>query len=180
MRNFRLTLILFISFSGLAQKAGIKTTLPMTTLNAIYLSRDDAFRVEGFVSFHNTDSTVLVVDPTSAEVRYMSYDSLSKRITVGSSQVISVLINNADKLLSKTTFVTNLYTIIKDSLLIHINYLNILRDSIETLTVINNTDSKISYVDELGNTTVLDVKSMIESMSGFFTEKYRVVSPVTF
>jgi hypothetical protein len=198
MKNilFLLSFVILIVFRVDAQRASVNTNTPTATFHVFPIGGDEPLRIEGFFSFQNNDSTVLVVDPTSGEVRYMTMDSLSKRITIDSSRVINILLNNSDTLFSSSSFVDSivsiiynqgdtilknqifidsLFLILKDTLLKDTNFINVLRDSLETVTILtDNFDGTFTYTSEDGTVTPFNAKdtvitTLVDNGNGTFT-----------
>ncbi len=71
------------------------------------------------------------------------------------------------------------YTTIANNLVTNDTTLKWLRDSVNILTSLTNTDSTISYVDENGDTTLIDVQAMVDSVETV-TEVFNTDSTISY
>lgn len=175
---FATFLVCFASLT-FAQNVGVGTTTPT---NYFHVSPPagtiDPLRVE-LIRLYTSEQNILVTDANGV-VKYMPINDVLSNIdpNVLDSIILSSVLGNTDTIFNNqevrdsvlSIVFSNwdsLYSLISDSLLRDSNWLNNLADSLniaETLTYAGQyDDSSIYYVDENGDTTIIDLSAIIDS-----------------
>ena len=150
MKNYKFILA-FVSFSLFtisvkSQNVGIGQTFPTNTLHITpIVPGSEPLRVDALKAFSVGDTSFMVINPSNGVVRYMNISNLKTVIgkqKLDTSQIVSIIYNYGDTLLSNTRFITNLgdtllnnysfQTNLRNTLLGDSTFLSNLSDSIET------------------------------------------------
>ncbi|MBL4667646.1 MAG: hypothetical protein JKY30_00060, partial [Flavobacteriales bacterium] len=136
MKKLKIVILtVIVSLIGInvsAQNVGVGQTNPTNTLHITPITANtDPIRIDGLQAFSVADTAIMVVNPTTGVVRYINASSLGSIIgntSIDTADIISIIYNYGDTLLSNPIFITNL----GDSLLNNNTFLTNLADSIDT------------------------------------------------
>ncbi|NQX96666.1 MAG: hypothetical protein HRT73_02145, partial [Flavobacteriales bacterium] len=164
MKKLKIVILtVIVSLIGInvsAQNVGVGQTNPTNTLHITPITANtDPIRIDGLQAFSVADTAIMVVNPTTGVVRYINASSLGSIIgntSIDTADIISIIYNYGDTLLSNPIFITNL----GDSLLNNNTFLTNLADSIDTDIDSLVLSGTILTAYENGNGVTVDLASL--------------------